>query len=83
MNRHKRAEVINSLNPKKSSDYNLIAGKILTDLPILKIHTQTSSPLTQECLNVVSLVLYFTSSTLLTYQPPQTTIATFADNTGH
>jgi hypothetical protein len=38
----------------------------------LKIHTQTSSPLTQEYLKVVSLALYFISSTLLTYQPPQT-----------
>jgi hypothetical protein len=38
----------------------------------LKIHTQTSSPLTQEYLKVVSLALYFSSSTLLTYQLPQT-----------
>jgi hypothetical protein len=38
----------------------------------LKIHTQTSSLSTLEYLKVVSLDLYFTSSTLLIYQPPQT-----------
>jgi hypothetical protein len=38
----------------------------------LKIHTQTSSPLKWEYLKVLSLALYFTSSTLLTNQPPQT-----------
>jgi hypothetical protein len=38
----------------------------------LKIHTQTSSPSTREYLKVVPLALYFTSSTLLTYKPPQT-----------
>jgi hypothetical protein len=37
----------------------------------LNIHTQTSFSLTREYLKVVSLALYFTSSTLLTYQPPQ------------
>jgi hypothetical protein len=36
----KRAEVqeiISSLNPKKSSDYDLITGKILKELPIIEI----------------------------------------------
>jgi hypothetical protein len=40
INRPKRAEVhevINSLNPKKSSGYNLITGKILKELPIVGI----------------------------------------------
>jgi hypothetical protein len=45
------------------------------------IHTQSPPPpLTPGCLKLVSLALYFTSSTLLTYQPFQTTIATFADD---
>jgi hypothetical protein len=40
VNHLKRAEVqevINSLNPKKSSSYNLITGKILIELPIIGI----------------------------------------------
>jgi hypothetical protein len=40
INRLKRAEVkeiINSLNPKKSSDYDLITGKILKELPTIGI----------------------------------------------
>jgi hypothetical protein len=40
INRLKRAEVqevINSLNPKKSSGYDLITGKILKELPIIGI----------------------------------------------
>jgi hypothetical protein len=40
MNHLKRAEVqdvINSLNPKKSSGYDLITGKILKELPIIGI----------------------------------------------
>jgi hypothetical protein len=39
INRFKRAEVrevINSLNPKKSSGYDFITGKILKKLPILE-----------------------------------------------
>jgi hypothetical protein len=39
-NRLKRAEVqevINSLNPKKSSGYDLIIGKILKELPVIEI----------------------------------------------
>jgi hypothetical protein len=38
INRFKRAEVqevMNSLNPKKSSGYDLITGKILKELPII------------------------------------------------
>jgi hypothetical protein len=30
-------EVINSLNPKKSSGYDIIAGKIIEELPIIRI----------------------------------------------
>jgi hypothetical protein len=40
INHLKRAEVqeaINSLNPKKSSGYDLITGKILKELPIIGI----------------------------------------------
>jgi hypothetical protein len=40
INRLKRAEVlevINSINPKKSSGYNLITGKFLKELPIIGI----------------------------------------------
>jgi hypothetical protein len=40
INRLKRAEaqeVINSLNPKKSSGYDLVTGKILKELPITGI----------------------------------------------
>jgi hypothetical protein len=40
INRLTRAEVqeiINSLNPKKSSGYDLITGKILKELPIIAI----------------------------------------------
>jgi hypothetical protein len=40
INRLKRAEVqevINSLNPKKSSGYDLITGKILKEFPIIEI----------------------------------------------
>jgi hypothetical protein len=39
INRLKRAEVevTNSLNPKKSSGYDLIAGKILKEMPIIGI----------------------------------------------
>jgi hypothetical protein len=40
INRLKRAEVqevINSLNPKQSSGYDLITGKILKELPIIRI----------------------------------------------
>jgi hypothetical protein len=40
INRLKRAEiqeVINSLNPKESSGYDLITGKILKELPIIGI----------------------------------------------
>jgi hypothetical protein len=45
----------------------------LTDISKSRLfHTQTSSLLTQACLKVVSLALYFTSFTLLAYQPPQT-----------
>jgi hypothetical protein len=40
INRFKRAEVqevVTNLNPKKSSGYNLITGKILKELPIVGI----------------------------------------------
>jgi hypothetical protein len=40
INRLKRAEVqevINSLNPKKSSGYDIITGKILKELPVIGI----------------------------------------------
>jgi hypothetical protein len=39
VNRLKRAEVqeVNSQNPKKSSGYDLITGKILNELPIIGI----------------------------------------------
>jgi hypothetical protein len=55
-------------------NYYLILIICITDISKsrLKIHTQTTSPLTREYLKVVSLALYFTSSTLLTYKPPQT-----------
>jgi hypothetical protein len=44
INRLKRAEVqevINSLNPKKSSDYNLITGKIRKELLITNKQTNS------------------------------------------
>jgi hypothetical protein len=44
ISRLKRAEVqevINSLNPKKSSGYDLITGKILKELPIIGINYLT------------------------------------------
>jgi hypothetical protein len=44
----------------------------------LKIHTQTSFPLTQEYLKVVSLALHFTSDLPTS---PDYTISTFADDT--
>jgi hypothetical protein len=56
INRLKRAEVqevINSLNPKKSSGYDLITGKILKALPIIGIKYLT------QLLNVVLLKGYF------------------------
>jgi hypothetical protein len=37
MKRAEVQEVINSLNPKKSSGYDLITGKILKELPIIGI----------------------------------------------
>jgi hypothetical protein len=44
INRLKRTEVqevINRLNPKKSSGYDLITGKILKELPIIGIKYRT------------------------------------------
>jgi hypothetical protein len=52
----KRAEVqedINSLNPKKSSGYDLITGKILKELPTIGIKYLT------QLFNVVLLKGYF------------------------
>jgi hypothetical protein len=56
INRLKRAEVqevINSLNPKKSSGYNLITGKSLKELPIIGIKYIT------QLFNAVLLKGYF------------------------
>jgi hypothetical protein len=46
-------EVINSLNPKKSSGYDLITGKILKELPIIGIKYLT------QLFNAVLLKGYF------------------------
>jgi hypothetical protein len=46
-------EVINSLNPKKSSGYGLITGKILKELPIIRIKYVT------KLFNTVFLKGYF------------------------
>jgi hypothetical protein len=46
INRLKRAEVqevINSLNPEKSSGYDLITGKILKELPVIGIKYLTQN----------------------------------------
>jgi hypothetical protein len=59
LNHLKRAgvqEVINSLNPKKSSGYDLITGKILKELPIIEIKYLT------QLFNVVLLKGYFMKS---------------------
>jgi hypothetical protein len=56
INRLKRAEfqeVTNSLNPKKSSGYDLIAGKILKELPIIGIKYLT------QLFNAILLTGYF------------------------
>jgi hypothetical protein len=56
INRLKRAEVqevINSLNPKKSSGYDLITGRILKELPIIGIKYLT------QLFNAVLLKGYF------------------------
>jgi hypothetical protein len=56
INRLKRAlvqEVINSLNPKKSSGYDLITGKVLIELPIIGIKYLT------QLFNAVLLNEYF------------------------
>jgi hypothetical protein len=56
INRLKRAEVqdvINSLNPKKSSGYDLITGKILKEMPIIGIKYLT------QLFNAVLLKGYF------------------------
>jgi hypothetical protein len=56
INRLKRAEnqaIINSLNPKKSSGYDLIARKILKELPIIGIKGLT------QLFNAVLLEVYF------------------------
>jgi hypothetical protein len=56
INHLKRAEVqevINSLNPKKYSDYNLISGKILKELPIIRTKYLT------QLFNAVLLKGYF------------------------
>jgi hypothetical protein len=56
INRLKRAEVqevINSLNPKKSSGYDLITGKILKELPTIRIKYLT------QLFNAVLLKGYF------------------------
>jgi hypothetical protein len=58
INRLKRAEVqevINSLNPKKSSAYDLITGKILQELPIIGTKYLT------QLLNAVLLKGYFSA----------------------
>jgi hypothetical protein len=54
-NHLKRAEVqgVNSLNPKKSSGYNLITSKILKELPIIGINYLT------QLFNAVLLKGYF------------------------
>jgi hypothetical protein len=46
-------EVINSLNPKKSSGYDLITGKILKELPIIGIKYLT------QLFNAILLKGYF------------------------
>jgi hypothetical protein len=46
-------EVINSLNPKKSSGYDLITGKILKELPIIGIKYLTN------LFSAVLLIVYF------------------------
>jgi hypothetical protein len=56
MNCLKRAEVqevINSINPKKSSGYDIVTGKIIKELPIIGIKYLT------QLLNAVLLKGYF------------------------
>jgi hypothetical protein len=62
INHLKRAEVqkvINNLNPKKSSGYDLITGKILKELPNIGIKYLT------QLLNVVLLTGYFPAQIIL------------------
>jgi hypothetical protein len=53
LNRAEVQEVIYSLNPKKSSGYNLITGKILKELPIIERKYLTQLD------NAVLLKVYF------------------------
>jgi hypothetical protein len=53
MKRAEVQEVINSLNPKKSSGYDLITGTILKELPIIGIKYLT------QLFNAVLLKGYF------------------------
>jgi hypothetical protein len=51
--RDKAQEVVSSLNPKKSSGYDLVTGKILEELPIIGIKYRT------QLFNAVLLKGYF------------------------